>query len=204
MNRVSLFAVLLMACARSPQPTFYALTARDGRTHPGAAGVIEVRTPHLPGYLDRHELVLGLREQRLELASDARWAEPVAPMLARVLASNLAQRLPHAQVLTNDGHVRAEPLVRVELNVQRFERDAQGKLLLEALVALHVPGSTAGVIRQVALHDATSRQGADDLVRGMSALTAQLADQLASVAMELLMNPTAPSVSSPTRSGAAR
>jgi uncharacterized protein len=189
-GRIAVSMLLLTACVRSPQPAFYTLSAHEGQPRDDVAGVIEVCTPHVAGYLDRHELVLGIAGQRLQLASEAHWAEPLRAMLARVLAGDLAQRLPQALVFTEDGSMRVEPAVRVELDVHRFDRDGDGDLRLDALIAVRSTAESASA----ALQSITLRARPDSaqpaaLVRTMSALLAQLADRLAPMAGALLAQP---------------
>jgi uncharacterized lipoprotein YmbA len=183
-NKLAL-AMLLCGCARSSQPTFYTLSPRDGRAQSDAAGVIELRTPHVAGYLDRHALVLRVMADRLELAPHAEWAEPIDGMLARVIASDLARRLPQAQIVTEA--VRAQPQLRIELDVRRFEIGANDTLLLEALVAIRQPALPDAVLLQpVALSKRVRGRDAEALVTGMSELLSELAERLAPRLGELL------------------
>jgi uncharacterized protein len=188
--RIAVSMLLLTACARSPRPTFYTLSAHEGEARADVAGVIEVRTPHLAGYLDRHELVLGIEDQRLQLAGEAHWAEPLAAMLARVLARDLAQRLPQAQVFTDDGGMRLEPAVRVELDVSRFERDGEGQLRLDVLIAVRRTAEPAAVsVQSITLRARPPSARPADLVKTMSALLAELADRLVPTTAALLAQP---------------
>jgi uncharacterized lipoprotein YmbA len=169
---------LLAACGHSSQPTLYTLSARDGSARADVTGVLELRTPSVAGYLDRHELVLQVASQRLELARDAEWAEPLDAMIARVLVRNLSQRLPQARITLDSGHARAEPQLRVELDVRRFELDAQGQLVLDGLVALRAP-TGAPALLPIALARPLASHRADALVQGMSELLGELAERIA-------------------------
>jgi uncharacterized lipoprotein YmbA len=172
--------LLLSACGHSAQPAFYTLTSREGRTRPDVAGVLELRTPKLAGYLDRHELVQKVSSEQLALAQGAEWAEPLAGMLARVLAADLAQRLPAAQVTVDSGHARAEARLRIDLDVRRFERNADGQLVLDAQVAVR-PASGAPTVQTFVLQRASHGGSPRDLVRGLSELLAELAERISAL-----------------------
>ncbi len=167
--------LLLCACGHSAQPAFFALSTRDGGARTDVSRVIEVRTPTLPGYLDRHELVLRVGTQ-LELARNAQWAEALPSMLARVLARDLAQRLPHAQVTIDSGHARTDPQLRIDLDVRRFDIEG-GELVLDALVALRPP--TGAPTLQTLVLRRQARATTDGLVEGMSELLGELAERIA-------------------------
>jgi uncharacterized lipoprotein YmbA len=181
MRRLCLL-LMLCGCARSSQPAFYTLSARDGAPLSEVKGVVEVRTPKVAGYLDRHELVLRVSAQRLELAGDAQWAEPLDVMLARVLARDLQQRLPAAQVTVESGHARAEASVRVDLDMRRFEGDGD-RLVLDALVALRPPQG-APRLQTVTLEREATR-GEASMVAGMSELLAELATRIAAALAQM-------------------
>lgn len=187
--------LVLPACGHSPPPTLYTLTTRPGAPRDEVAGVVEVRTPALAGYLDRHQLVRAVGAARLELVRDAEWAEPLAGMIGRVLASDLAGRLPNAVVTTDSGHARAEAEVRVELDVRRFELDASGGLVFDGVIGLRPLG------RPPVLHGIVLTEGAgqapEQIIGGMSELLSQLAARIASLLPAL----TRPASSAPPAAG---
>lgn len=171
--------VLAGGCGRSPDPRLYTLMTRSGtHTYPAQALVVEVRRPSIAGYLDRREIVRGVTAQQLELASGALWAEPLATMIGRVLASDLAQRLPQSQVVTEQGALAARPDVRVEIDVQRFEQD-RGALVLEAQVSVRDGSATEPRLSRVALSTQSAASATGALVAAMNDLLARLADHIA-------------------------
>lgn len=175
-------AVLLLGflagCARSSDPQLYTLVAHPGSRSWDAAAVIELRRPHIAGYLDRREIVRRVLAQRLELDHQAVWAEPLDAMLARTLVEALAQRLPNSQILSDMSQVRASPSIIVELDLQRFEQ-GEDELVLRALVALHGSASVPSELQQVELRGASGGGDTKALVSGMTQLVAQLADRIA-------------------------
>ncbi len=96
--------LLLGGCAlsggRSPESHYYVLPAPERPPAMAATattlGVVPVR---LPRYLDHPQIVTLDRQGRARLAEFHRWAEPLDIAFTRVLATALAQRLPHSRVL---------------------------------------------------------------------------------------------------------
>jgi uncharacterized lipoprotein YmbA len=180
--------VCLIACARSSEPQLYTLVARPGSQTWAAAGVLEVRRPHVAGYLDRRELVRRVLQQRLELSRRALWAEPLDAMLARTLAEDLTLRLPNSQVFSELSQVRATPGVIVDLDLQRFEQGADG-LVLRALVALHGGTGAPSTLTQVELRRALRGDDSTSQAAAMSDLLGELADRIAQAVTSRLAAP---------------
>ena len=172
-------AALLAGCA-SPDPTYYTLSAVPGSAVPSRGHVIEVRRPGLAGYLDRSDVVLKSAGYRLDVNSQLRWAEPLGDMIGRVLAEDLTERLPESAVFTEAGAISANSDRRLEVDIQRFDPDADGTVVLSAQVALEGErGHTPLVTRHIVLRATPSGPGASQLAAAMSALLGQLADQIA-------------------------
>jgi len=153
-TRISLVAAALLfalGCGRSPDPTFYTLVAYGGgQTYPASGLVVEVRRPNIAGYLDRREIVQRVAAQQLDVASGALWAEPLATMFERVLASDLAARLPQSQVVTGQAALASHADVTIDIDVQRFEQNA-GKLVLEAQLGVRDLAGAKPVLSRVVL-----------------------------------------------------
>lgn len=189
---LELFLVLGLASCSSADPTYYTLLPQPGAVLPGAPLSIEIRRPGLAGYLDRSDIVLKSAAYTLDVNSALRWGEPLGDMIGRVLSQDIAQRLPRSSVFTQSGAITADPDLRIEIDIQRFDADASGSVVLTAEVAMeagrsHVPTST----RHVALTAPPPAPGAAGLVAAMSGLLGQLSDQLAADARQA--PPLAPS-----------
>lgn len=177
-----------LACASSPEPQFYTLFPAAVPVAPPAAGEalarppwqIELRRPGLPGYLDRPQIVRHEAREKLELSGAERWAEPLEDMVGRILAQNLAQRLPSARVYTESGAISSSPDARVELEIQRFELTENGSVELVAQVALHWPKTQAPPrLDRYALRRSPKDRSTERLVIEMSGLLAELANAIA-------------------------
>ena len=176
-----LMLALLAASCASADPTLFTLQTVPGTAQPATAGqVIELRRPGLAGYLDRPDVVLRDAGYQLSVNSQQRWAEPIGDMIGRVLTQDLSQRLPSSTVFSESGAITADPTLRIELDIVRFDQGADGRLTLVAEAALeagrsHVPLRT----RHITLTADPPGPGAAALVAAMSTLLGQLADRLA-------------------------
>src|SRR5258706_7673952 len=115
--------VTLGGCASSPPSQFYTLSAAAA---PGVTPVarteygIVVGPGAVPESVDRPQLVLRLSDNRVRIAEQARWAEPLASAIPQVIAGELAR-------LLNSSRVRAYPQnpegfdYQVLLEVLRFD-----------------------------------------------------------------------------------
>lgn len=171
---------LAAACGHSPDPIFYALSARQGNVVAARPLSIELRRPTLPSYLDRPHIVRRVTAERLDLAADERWAAPLEDMFGATLAENLAERLPNSVVYAEAGAISAVPDARVEVQVARFELGSDGtvQLLAEVSVRWAEAGQLPRTSRQALSATPASRSTAD-LVASMSFLLARLSDAIA-------------------------
>ncbi len=172
--------LLASGCAHSPEPLFYALSARPGAPHRTAPLVIELERPSLPPYLDRQHIVRRATRERLDLGGDQRWAAPLDELTTNALAEDLAARLPSSFVLTEGRGIQMTADVRVGLEITRFELDEQGRLELDALVALRTSAAEPRpLLRHEHLVSSPSAGDTAGTVAGMSELLARLADAIA-------------------------
>jgi uncharacterized lipoprotein YmbA len=173
-------ALCFVACARSPQPKLYTLVPEPGPRARHSPALLEVRRPAVAGYLDRAEIVAKVVQGRVQVESNGRWGEPIPDMIGRVLAENLATRLPDSQVFSELSGLSVVPDARVELAVQGFERRDDGALLLRAQVAVRrVEPSALLRLERVELSVQPRGRDMDAQVAAMSRLLAELADRIA-------------------------
>jgi uncharacterized lipoprotein YmbA len=171
--------VLLAACA-SPEPNYYTLAARPGVHVSGGPKLVELRRIGLAGYLDRPEIVRNSADYRLSIGSRDRWGEPLGNLVARTLAEDLNLRLPGTSVFTSSGSISADPDATLEIDLQRFDANANGQVVLLAQVAVTRAGrhddAGARAVRLTVVPDSPSTTS---LVAAMSQALGQLADQIA-------------------------
>jgi len=182
-------AVLLAACAHSPDPTYFALSSQSGRALQSRPLKVEVRRTGLPGYLDRPHIVHRATAERLVLEGDERWGSSLDEMVGATLAENLSQRLPGSVVYGESGAISSPADVRVEIQIFRFERSAQGVVELFAEVAVHQSNSRAPTVQRFALTQKPSSARTSDVVSTMSQLLGKLSDGIAPL---IAQNPNEP------------
>jgi uncharacterized lipoprotein YmbA len=118
-----LLALMVAGCASSPPEHFYTLS--PGGLPPPAAHAVAYRVAvgpvTIPALVDRPQIVLRTGANRVTLAEQSRWAEPLKDGIERAVAGNLAALLSGAQVATDAHGAAAEPDYRVLLDVQNFD-----------------------------------------------------------------------------------
>jgi len=177
-----LFGVVLLALAScaSADPNFFTLQPVSGTVVPARPQVIELRRPGLAGYLDRSDIVLKDVDYKLSVNSGERWAEPFGDMVGRVLAQDLSQRLPASTVFGSSGAITADPSIRVEVDIQRFDVGSDGAVTLVAESAIEGGrGHTPLSAHQISLKAYPASAGAAALAATMSNLLGQMADRIA-------------------------
>jgi uncharacterized lipoprotein YmbA len=172
---VWLLAALPAACI-SPNPALYTLAVVPGPVHPTAAMRIELREIALAHYLERSQIVRSSEDYRLDVLGNEWWGEPLDAMLSRVLVQELSQRLPSGTVFAENGAITATPDATVELNVQRFDEDHTGAVILMAQVA--VTGRVTEA-RNLRFSVPPPSPGTPGLVAAMSTAVGLLSDAIA-------------------------
>jgi uncharacterized lipoprotein YmbA len=170
--------VLLPACA-SPEPEYFRLSAVPGATRRSRRRVVELRSVGLPRYLDRAEILRAAGPNRLDLLSGDRWGEPLAEMIGRVLGQDLTQRLPGSTVFSTGGALSIDSDAVAEVEIQRFEQEEGGPVLLLAQLAVQAVPRGRRTARMVRIQAPVEGPGTAALVAAMSRALGQLADALA-------------------------
>lgn len=169
------------ACA-SPDFAYYTLAPVPGAPRRGGPVQVELRRPGLAGYLDRPEIVRSNSPYSLRVISLERWGEPLGDLFTRILAEDLNNRLPGSSVFTSAGSITAEADATVETDIQRFDADPSGQVVLLAQVAVSRGRARASAATRVLrLTVQPAGPGTANLVAAMSAALGQLADALAAM-----------------------
>lgn len=130
-------------------------------------------------YLDRSHIVVRKSANQLDLEEFDRWAGSPAKEIQRVLGANLATLLGTERVVGYPWKSAIAPDMTVEVAVERFEYDANGKVWLVASwqVFAH-EGRQAVSFRRSSLSK-ESKAGYDDISAALSALAHELSTQIA-------------------------
>jgi uncharacterized lipoprotein YmbA len=178
-RRTALLALAaLPAACSSPNPELYVLAPVQGPTRGGAPRVVALRAIAIAHYLERSQIVRSSEGYRMDVLSNEWWGEPLDAMLSRVLVQELNQRLPGSTVYGDSGAISTPPDATVEINLQRFDLDRDGAVLLAAQIAVEGKASSSrGVAFTVLPADPSTRA----LVAAMSTAAGQLADAIATM-----------------------
>lgn len=175
-----LAACLALAACASPNPDFFTLAAVPGARSTSDIKSLELRRIGLAGYLDRSEIVRATTPYRLHMSDTERWGEPLGQMVTRVLTEDLVERLPNAAVFSESGAISTQPDEVLEVDVQRFDADASGQVVLLAQVAVrHDRSGAPAIARTVRLTVTPAGPDTPALVAAMSQTLGQFADSIA-------------------------
>jgi uncharacterized protein len=168
--------VAVLASCSSPNPKLYIFAMLPGKPHQGAPSAVELRAIAIAHYLERSQIVRSSEGYRLDVLSNEWWGEPLDTMMGRILVQELNQRLPGSTVYGDSGAISTQADATVAINLQRFDLDRDGAVLLAAQVAVEGKRSvTRSVALKVRPEDGTTQA----LVAAMSVAVAQLADTIA-------------------------
>jgi uncharacterized lipoprotein YmbA len=131
------------------------LAARGASTGPAAAeGVIGVLPVDVPGWIDRPQITSRVAGSQVAADEFARWGEPIAKGIERVVAENLAALLPGRRIVKAPW-AGYEPVVyKVNLTVTELARQPDGTVLLEAHWAI-IGKDRATLVQRRASHRST-------------------------------------------------
>jgi uncharacterized lipoprotein YmbA len=189
-TRVLVLLALLAGCA-SPNPELYTLAPVAGPvlSVPALSSgrpTIELRRIGLAAYLDRPGIVRSNAPYRLKVTDDQRWGEPLGSMLGRVFIEDLMQRLPDAMIFSEAGAISTPASTILEIDVERFDTDANGQAVLLAQVAIrHDDTHAAAAARTIRLTATPAGSSTAQLAAALSGLLGQLANEVG----QLLVNP---------------
>lgn len=134
---------------------------------------------HLPGYLDRQELVSRITANRLDVAENNRWAEPLGDNLSRILAQNLSALLGADNVSLYPWPSDLRPAYQVEIEVLRFEPDSARSADLTARWTLRdVPTRAILSVKESELTEPLKGPSTEESVAALSELLGKLSCEI--------------------------
>jgi hypothetical protein len=145
-----LVGVLLLAgCARTASVSYYQLSPLEAPRNEPASGeagkmVLGIGPVRLPEYLDRSQLVTRLSANRLQLADNHRWAEPLNKNIARVMGENLSALLGTSHIVFHPWPSSRVTDYQLLVEVLHFENESDGAARLVALWS--VKGKDGGMV----------------------------------------------------------
>lgn len=132
-------ALTLAGCASAPVHYHTLSTAAAARADvQGAPFAIDVLPVGIPAQLDQQQLVVRQGVSSLVVQDGERWSGPYADEIRNALAAQLAARLSTQDVSgLGLGSVAGQPLLRIQVQVRRFDAWVGEKVSLEATWRLH-------------------------------------------------------------------
>jgi uncharacterized lipoprotein YmbA len=137
-----------------------------------------LREVNLAKYLDRPQIVSHRTAYALSYSDTERWGEPMDEMVPRVLIQDLTQRLPATRIAAAASGMVPEAERVLIVNIDRFDADPDGTVVLEARWALRTE-LRAGSFEKTRIEVPAGSTRAVDLVPAMSTCLGQFGDQLA-------------------------
>jgi uncharacterized lipoprotein YmbA len=178
---LSILLLMVFAACSSPDPVLYTIAPVPGSPAIGGPKVVLLQTVGLARYLDRPQIVHSSADDRLDVRTNDWWGEPLGPMLGRVLADELGNRLPQSIVISDGSVVSATPDATVELDIRQLNGDSTGSLILQAQASVTFKGKKPSVLRNIRIVVPAPDAGIPGQVKATSTAVGQLADRLASV-----------------------
>ena len=173
----------------APRPDatkFYVLTATSTG---GAAAtshlVIGLGPVKLPEYLEHAEVITRVAPNRLDLSSTDRWAEPLDDNFRRVLAADLTTLIGTDQVLPFPWDLSTKVDYKIEVYVERFERDSSGGAQLIANWIIRDGHSDRVLLTRPADFTESAGSGMENSAASLSADLNDLSKQLATAVVDL-------------------
>jgi uncharacterized lipoprotein YmbA len=177
-----LIAVLGGGCGSSPQSRFYTLSpsaatqSTSGASAPAAVAYsVSVGRVSVPEIVDRPQFVVSVAANQVELAEQARWAEPLNRAIPRVIAANLAQSLADARVSA----FSPEGDYRVQVDIQRFESIRGEAVIIDAVWSVRPAKGAAPRTGRSVVREAVAGKDYDGLAAAHSKALAVLSDDIA-------------------------
>jgi len=176
---------LLGAACASADAQLYTIAVKPGPAQPGGPKIVQLREIGLARYLDRREIVRSSDGNKLAVANNDWWGEPLGTMLARVLVVGLSQRLPRANIYSEGGAISADPNAVLAINIQRLDvsqgTGGVGTLELLAQAAVEFTRPKRQVARTFAISKPVPTATVAGQVTAISDAVAELSDGLAAL-----------------------
>jgi uncharacterized lipoprotein YmbA len=183
LTSTALLGLAATACIQAPLPTrFYVLTAPPPSNPPAGSSAdlaVGVGPIALPDYLNRTEIVTRGGGDEIELAEFDHWGEPLRSAVPRILAEDLAARIPTERVVVFPWRGVRTVQYQVTVEILRLDGKPGGDAVLRARWRLLDGAGRELAIRTSAVTEATGASGYAPLVAALSRALATLSDEMA-------------------------
>ncbi len=182
-----LTVMCLTACAgKSPRVDFYTLSVADSSaSSPGTVTscsntVIAVGPINWPRYLDQPRIVTRTGPNRLDFDEFHRWAGSLEDGFERTLRKNLSGLLQSDLLVSNRQATRIKPDYRVGLDIEQFDGQLGGDVILDVRWVITATASgKLDIVHLSTIREATTGPDYEALVQASSVATARLGQEIA-------------------------
>jgi len=126
----------LAACSSSSPVRYFSLNPIDSefRQDPDDAVLLGLGPFRMPDYLNRSQIVTRGANAEMQVDGFSRWSEPLATSLLRIISADVDNLLEGVVVVIfpYESFVREQVKYRLVGDINRFEADYQGHIVLEA------------------------------------------------------------------------
>jgi uncharacterized lipoprotein YmbA len=179
---LSLLAIALSLAGCASDPVHYhtlSAPTMTGAAGPAAPFAIELLPVGIPAALDQQQLVVRNGASGLVVQDGERWSGPYADEIRDALAVQLAGSL-HTQDVTGLGRAPGQPLLRIQVQVRRFDAWVGDKVQFEGTWRLNfAEGNASARLVCSSRFDVPARGGYPELVQAQQAVLARLATEIA-------------------------
>jgi hypothetical protein len=131
----ALVLLMLSACSSSSPVRYFSLSPIDAefRQDPEDAQMLGLGPLHMPDYLNRSQIVTRGANAEMLVDEFSRWSEPLATSLLRIVSTDVDNLLQGVVVVVfpYESFVRDQVNYRLVGDINRFEADHQGRIVLE-------------------------------------------------------------------------
>lgn len=144
--KIILLSLLLAACSRSKDITFYLLNPlhpTEHFHHPAhSLTQIGMDDIEVPDYLEKLPLMIYQGPHQVSLNEDVQWAERVDKSIKRIIPANLSLLLPDAWIEYIPWDIKFKPQYYLRIQVTQFTIDSKGNSVLGANFVLTTAENT--------------------------------------------------------------
>ena len=184
----------LAACSGSTPTRFYMLSSVADPAPLGASStvstlVIALGPVSVPSYVDRPQIVTRESANAVQLGTFDHWAGALEDMIPRVLAEDLAARLPGDRIVSFPRAVAPTFDYRVAVDLGRFDVNSEGEAVIAASWQIYGPADRKALtIRETTIQTQAMGQSYEQRVaalsRGLGDLSNAIAQDVAQLPRE--------------------
>jgi len=176
--------MVLAGCGGSPEARFYTLSTGSASQNaaPATAGIrhsVAIGPVTLPEIVNRPQLVVRVGANRVAVAEEHRWAEPLKSEIPRVIAENLTTLLDGWQVSAYPQTASDRADYQVVMDIQRFESTLGQTVVIEAIWTVRRSPDGQPRTGRSLVREQTGGEGYDALVAAHSRALATVSHDIA-------------------------